>query len=179
MWLRDQLPKDIPGMRNIIYGYDTKLIMSDSYQDMTDLTRSFVASFERVSHNFSPRRPLVFLAHSMGGILLKSALVKMHSGEVGGAWEALLGLVRQVILFGVPNRGMDESIFQGMVAGQPNAKFVAKLNTGSAYLMLLDREFFKVARKRRIRLISVYETKGSSRLVVSSRSNDVFFSINA
>lgn len=37
MWLRDRLPKDIPGSRISIWGYDTALLGSISVQRISDL----------------------------------------------------------------------------------------------------------------------------------------------
>jgi hypothetical protein len=40
MWLRDALPLDVPGARILIYGYDTRIIGSSSFQNLTDLGRA-------------------------------------------------------------------------------------------------------------------------------------------
>jgi hypothetical protein len=37
MWLRDALPLDVPGARIFIYGYDTQIIQSSSFQNLMDL----------------------------------------------------------------------------------------------------------------------------------------------
>lgn len=37
VWLRDFLPRDIPNARIMLYGYDTKLIRSDSRQTIEDM----------------------------------------------------------------------------------------------------------------------------------------------
>jgi hypothetical protein len=43
MWLRDQLPHDLKQIRSILYGYDTKLLMSESFQTVEDLALSLIA----------------------------------------------------------------------------------------------------------------------------------------
>ncbi|PKK51410.1 hypothetical protein CI102_3772 [Trichoderma harzianum] len=40
MWLRDALPIDFPRARILIYGYDTRLIRSKSFQNLTDLGKA-------------------------------------------------------------------------------------------------------------------------------------------
>jgi hypothetical protein len=40
MWLRDALPLDFPNARILIYGYDTRLLQSSSFQNLTDLGRA-------------------------------------------------------------------------------------------------------------------------------------------
>ena len=41
MWLRDDLPFDFPSARILIYGYDTKLEDSQSFQDLEALASTF------------------------------------------------------------------------------------------------------------------------------------------
>lgn len=40
MWLRDALPLDAPGARVLIYGYDTRVVQSCSFQNLTDLGKA-------------------------------------------------------------------------------------------------------------------------------------------
>ncbi len=41
MWLRDSLPTDLKGVRVLVYGYDTKLAESKSFQDLEALASTF------------------------------------------------------------------------------------------------------------------------------------------
>jgi hypothetical protein len=41
MWLRGSLPHDIPGLHVLIYGYDTHLHNSKSFQDLEAISTSF------------------------------------------------------------------------------------------------------------------------------------------
>jgi hypothetical protein len=41
MWLRDSLPHDLPGVRILIYGYDSHLVGSQSFQGMDALATEF------------------------------------------------------------------------------------------------------------------------------------------
>lgn len=40
MWLRDALPLDLPNARILTYGYDTRVIRSSSFQNLTDLGKA-------------------------------------------------------------------------------------------------------------------------------------------
>lgn len=44
MWLRDSLPHDLPGIRVLIYGYDSHLAGSNSFQDLEAIASSFRTS---------------------------------------------------------------------------------------------------------------------------------------
>jgi len=48
MWLRDQLPFDFPNVRIMIYGYDTKLLKSESFQTIDDIATSFISKLKSV-----------------------------------------------------------------------------------------------------------------------------------
>lgn len=41
MWLRDSLPRDIPGLRVLIYGYSSELSGSTSFQDLEAISTGF------------------------------------------------------------------------------------------------------------------------------------------
>lgn len=77
MWLRDALPYDItrednntPISRVMIYGYDSSLQDSDSFQNLEDLGTSFHSSLRSmvIAGSF---RPIILVAHSLGGLVVK------------------------------------------------------------------------------------------------------------
>lgn len=41
MWLRDSLPYDLPGVRILVYGYNTRLESSQSFQNVRTLAGQF------------------------------------------------------------------------------------------------------------------------------------------
>lgn len=71
-WPGDLLPKDCPNARILTYGYDTKITKytsgSTSKNSVFSHSKDFLFALGR-SH---PKdRPLIFLAHSLGGIVVK------------------------------------------------------------------------------------------------------------
>lgn len=69
MWLRDTLAQDMPESRIIIYGYDSKIQDSDSFQNVNDIGRKFQHAVREARRN--SEKPLVLLGHSLGGIVIK------------------------------------------------------------------------------------------------------------
>ncbi|KAM0209843.1 hypothetical protein ACHAQD_011020 [Fusarium lateritium] len=76
MWLRDSLPYDIsdedtddPMARVTIYGYESGVANSNSFQNLEDLAASFYSSL-RVMVEI-PTRPIILIAHSLGGLIVK------------------------------------------------------------------------------------------------------------
>jgi hypothetical protein len=92
MWLRDSLPHDLPGVRILIYDYDSHLVGSQSFQGMEALATEFrthIATIRKATNvsrgmlyfwlhvnlqQKSTLRPLIFIAHSLGGLVVKEVI---------------------------------------------------------------------------------------------------------
>lgn len=70
MWLRDALPQDLPTTKITIFGHDTKLQGSQSFQNISDIGTTFQTAL-RGFRRHDPRKPLLLLGHSLGGIVIK------------------------------------------------------------------------------------------------------------
>ncbi len=161
MWLRDRLPQDVPQLRSLIYGYDTKLFKSHSFQDLDDIAWSFIASLKEIRRSSRPAKPLILLAHSLGGIVLKRALILL-AGEGQTEEKTILESVKGLVFFGVPHRGMVISHFLAMVAKQPNEDLISRtLSPDSALLPELHEHFTKSASSFNENIRFVYETAES------------------
>lgn len=153
--------------RCILYGYDAHLVRSESFESIEDVDRGLVSQPDDLALSLEVK-PIVFLAHSLGGVLLKSALRRMTLNR-----HPLMKFIRDIVFFGVPNRGMEISHLLPMIEGQPNESFVRVLERGSLDLELLDRRFSNIImhwqsryRIERVRLISLYETSRSETVIV-------------
>ena len=159
MWLRDTLPDDLPGARVLTYGYDTRLAESNSFQNLEDVALTFRASLRIALGSRAPDRPLVFIAHSLGGLVLKQALIQMASGDA--ADRRIFQSTYGILFFGVPNQGMDTSSLLAMVGSQPNLSFLTMLSKDSGNLQGLVERFRSVFDFRDSEIISFYETCAS------------------
>ena len=139
MWLRDALPKAFPNTRVVLYGYETPLVRSNSFQRITHLGVFLGESLK--ASGFVSTKPLLFVAHSLGGIVLKEALDRDRR---------MLRHVAGAILFGVPSRGMETQALMTIVRGQANEAIVRDLSVGSGYLQSLDDRFSDVASQGRM-----------------------------
>ncbi|KAK0714484.1 hypothetical protein B0H67DRAFT_553198 [Lasiosphaeris hirsuta] len=161
MWIRDEIPRSAPGIRAIIYGYDSKLHNSTSFQSIGDLGQSLILRLKAGGWNLPSSKPIVFLAHSLGGLVLKEAIVQMADRDksVTGILENVLG----AIMFGVPSLGMDQSHLMAMVEGRPNELLVQDLSRegGTHYLRQLNRRFEGLSFLRTARILWAYETAES------------------
>lgn len=159
VWLRDRLPEDMPAIRPIIYGYDTQLVKSESVQTIDDLASSFITRLKSVGRALLSAKPLIVIAHSLGGILLRRALIQLANSN--GEEKFILKSIKMIFFFGVPSKGMRMSHLLPMVEDQPNQYLVQLLSPDSGYLSSLSEHFCNIATLHKIRLISAYETKRS------------------
>ena len=159
MWLRDALPHDLPGARVLTYGYDTRLAESNSFQNLEDVALTFRASLRVALGSRPPDRPLIFIAHSLGGLVLKQAMIQMGSGDIidRRTFQSIYG----ILFFGVPNQGMDISSLLAMVGSQPNLPFLTMLSKDSGSLQGLVERFRTVFDFQDSEIISLYETYAS------------------
>jgi triacylglycerol esterase/lipase EstA (alpha/beta hydrolase family) len=165
MWLRDQLPNDKPTCRVVTYGYDTQLVHSDSFQTIDHLGLGFARQLVTMRLANNVRKPIIQLAHSLGGIVLKAAFLCLASGD--DAYTSTLDAIQAVLLFGVPNTGMYSSHLLAMTKSQASEELVRLLSHDSSYLATLDERFNNQALLRRIKVVVAFETKLSSTAVVS------------
>lgn len=76
MWLRDALPYDITGengehvARIMVYGYESNVPNSESFQNLEDLGTTLHSDLRTLLSNGS-FKPTVFIAHSLGGLIIK------------------------------------------------------------------------------------------------------------
>ncbi|KAF8510479.1 hypothetical protein BU17DRAFT_98101 [Hysterangium stoloniferum] len=106
LWLRDFLPQDVPSARILTYGYDTytQSTATSPTQTLDGHAESFLARLAAFrgssdttvyitlmlraimsSYELLQKRPIIFIAHSLGGIILKHALIQAcqaHSGHL-------------------------------------------------------------------------------------------------
>ncbi|KAI5839105.1 hypothetical protein DFP73DRAFT_502168 [Morchella snyderi] len=111
-WLRDELCRICTNSRILTWGYDGRTHGSTplSCQTLYDHAVSLVAdlSLER-RRTKTNERPIIFLAHSIGGIIVKSALIHSRSTGEGDLehHKAIELSTYGVLFFGVPHQGTD------------------------------------------------------------------------
>lgn len=156
----NSLPFDLPGARIMLYGYDAQISGSYSFQDLEALATTLrshlqiLATWETV-----PRTtPLIFIAHSLGGLLAKGAIIQLKRDP---DHRAMLASIYGALFFGVPNQGMDIASLVAMVKDQPNQALVHSLGTESQILRDQCRYFSDAFDSRDSKVVCFYETMKS------------------
>ncbi|CAH0028864.1 unnamed protein product [Clonostachys rhizophaga] len=158
MWIRDELPRSVPGIRTITYGYKSELLDSESFQTISDIALGLIHQLKTGGWNLNSSKPIVFLAHSLGGLVLKDAIVQIARVE---SVKSILNKFKGAIMFGVPSLGMHQSHLMTMTKGQANELLSHDLSqgNGNAYLRQLKESFEGLGFLQNARIYWAYETK--------------------
>lgn len=71
MWLRDLLPVKLPYVRVMTFGYRAEVLGNTSVAGVRDNARRLLVLLKNKREGGSQRRPIIFLGHSLGGIIIK------------------------------------------------------------------------------------------------------------
>ncbi|KAL9007881.1 MAG: hypothetical protein Q9173_006937, partial [Seirophora scorigena] len=160
-WPKHLLPEALPSTCVLVYGYDTKvrhaLGAPVSHNTVYDIASDFLAILE-AERRSQPPWPLIFIAHSLGGIVVKD-LLRQSYGSQDQDHRSHLHQIYQataaVIFFGSPHRGADPRGVLGRVLEQAvraagvtvNEQIVNTLLPTSERLTELRNEFGPMARQ--------------------------------
>ncbi|KAL6836241.1 hypothetical protein J3E69DRAFT_320897 [Trichoderma sp. SZMC 28015] len=166
MWIRDALPHLVPKVNFILYGYDTKLAGSRSFQTVADIALTFIHTLQRGGWAGPGSTKLIFFAHSLGGIVLKEAFRMLADSSVRD--ELILNRTRGAILFGVPSQGLDVSDLQIMLEGQPNKDALVKeISNESPFVEVLEEQFSGISHLQKMKLLWAYETETTPTVIIA------------
>ncbi|KAF4334524.1 hypothetical protein FBEOM_11641 [Fusarium beomiforme] len=144
MWLEDSLPAHLRAAwesskagcvaRVLLYGYDARVESSISFQSIHDLAENLRGSLKAIRPDTIKKRPLIFIGHSLGGLIIKELL--LIQAEPGSDEMDMFSLraTGGVLFFGVPHRGMDNSALLSVIGSQANHEFLKSLRIGSPEL---------------------------------------------
>jgi len=104
-WPRDMLPLDCPRSRVLVFGYDSKVTkyMQASTNKNTILSHGKDLLFA-LSRERQLDRPLILVAHSLGGIVVKEMLAQSSTATDDGL-KNIVDSTSSVIFLGTPHRG--------------------------------------------------------------------------
>ncbi|KFZ03761.1 hypothetical protein V502_10684 [Pseudogymnoascus sp. VKM F-4520 (FW-2644)] len=137
LWLRDFLPGQVPGARIFSFGYPSEVAFTKSKGDIKDFARSLLASLKaaRVGERLQCR-PLIFICHSMGGLVVKQALITARLDAVD--YGFITGSTRGILFLSTPHRGSEATKWPELLSNVVNvATAVPSAFTGSCRTDLL------------------------------------------
>ncbi|KAK3297155.1 Alpha/Beta hydrolase protein [Chaetomium fimeti] len=185
-WPRDLLPRRMENARVLSFSYDADIYNSASLGRIRDhglnLLIHLIANRPQTGiEKFE--RPIVFVAHSLGGLLVKEALreAKQHSEDMGH--KAILAATRGFVFFSTPHGGSSEDSWLRIADGFAPlgarlgfgrgrvSPLVEALKENASSLYDLVQDFRHLA--EHYALVSLYETEayGSSGAAIVDKSS--------
>ncbi|KAF8496289.1 hypothetical protein BU17DRAFT_59450, partial [Hysterangium stoloniferum] len=148
LWLRDFLPQTIPTARIWSYGYDAYTENASSQKTVHGHAQDFLAKLSNSrdrSHHGS--RPIFFIAHSLGGIILKSALIQASMANkrhlLRYKWICLSSY--GILFLGTPHQGTDVVLKFTSLCCRPNNILLKHLISHSELLQQQNYDFNPIA----------------------------------
>ncbi|KAK2863661.1 hypothetical protein FQN49_004117 [Arthroderma sp. PD_2] len=93
MWLNDLLPKELPNARIMTYGYCAKFDDFTAHQDIRTIAENLLQQLSGIRQDKVSKRPLVFVCHSLGGIVVKKALSQRSTEKCSEVKNATYGII--------------------------------------------------------------------------------------
>ncbi|TVY82815.1 Protein SERAC1 [Lachnellula suecica] len=158
-----QLADDIKIARIMTYGYDASVVKFWAKAGNNNLRNhgknlAFAASDQRME---CTERPIIFIAHSLGGLVCVQALLHCREGseddELG--LDEVFRSTRQIIFMGTPLAGADLAKWVSMFAKalqlvcQTNPAIVEALQPDSEVLNAVQQQFQQLLRKRGVNIL--------------------------
>ncbi|KFX99301.1 hypothetical protein V490_01847 [Pseudogymnoascus sp. VKM F-3557] len=169
-WPQKFLPfeQDINEARILTFGYNSnfrpgsgknKMSILDFAKDLLyDLKYATDDSASKIEDLCMGERPIIFIVHSMGGLIVKEAYIQ---GQNDPIYEGIVKSISSMIFLSTPHRGTNlaetlNRILQVSFSTSP-MQFIAELASGSLSLQKLNEQFRHVAPK--LYIVSFYETR--------------------
>lgn len=137
-WPADLIPLDFPTLRVLTYGYDSVVTRghasSTSKNRLFEHGNSLLNALSRSRNNLS-NRPIIFVAHSLGGLVVKEAMIEARKRVNNGHLHEIYTSALAVIFFGTPHQGSDLASWGLLLSNLAKA---AQLDVNDAILRDLD-----------------------------------------
>ena len=185
-WPHHFLVEDLPNARILTWGYDADVTKAFDFASQSSISQNanqLLSDLANERTNSSQRtRPLIFISHSLGGIVVKDALGKVQTSKLDHL-KNILPSVKGVCFLGTPHRGSSTASL-GKVAynitrltwNQPNTGLLESLKRNSNDLERISERFAELLDEKKFQIHSFRETKPMKGMMVvenfSSRIGD-------
>ncbi|KAL4929570.1 uncharacterized protein BDV17DRAFT_298019 [Aspergillus undulatus] len=159
IWLRDFLPKQLPQARILLFGYNSNVSIQSSSAGVREQAQ-YLLNRLWLERQGCESRPILFIAHSLGGIVVKEALVQ---AKLGHTYRSIQAATYGIAFFGTPHRGsqlakIGETLAKAVRAflRTPNNTFINALKENDLYANELSANFEQLLED--YKYINFYET---------------------
>lgn len=163
-WPLDLIPNDFPNARVLIFGY--KSALGSTSTGLSDLGHQLLDSLSDIRTSCL-KRPLIFVGHSLGGLVIKSALLSSSQQLESPSAHSIFKSTYSIIFFGTPHRGASVSQLSRILANisraaaisVANEKVLGKIRQGGWAVKELSEDFSTICNDGNIQLCSLQERR--------------------
>ncbi|KAI1392353.1 uncharacterized protein F4822DRAFT_436211 [Hypoxylon trugodes] len=146
LWLRDVLPQSLPDSRIFLYQYNATAVYSQDRDTFIDKANELLEAV-RIEREEIESRPIIFLGHSMGGLLIKQALINAHNNP---KYMTLKDATWGLAFFATPHNGGDWKLVSlggiatkiaGALGFRKGDNIIEVLKTGSMFSDIMQEHW--------------------------------------
>ena len=158
------LCSEFPGVAVYALGYSASLFEKWAKREMNihERAANFLEHF--AAYRFGAR-PIVFVCHSLGGILVKEIL-RVSKECADEDWQRIAAQTRLVVFMATPHTGASLAAAVKLIAPRMSSQFIDLLSNESGYLTSLNQAFRDLAQGSDIKAVSYYEKWKTKNLAV-------------
>ena len=106
LWLREDLPRHAPDSRIFLYQYNATAVYGKDRDTFVGKANELLEAI-RIERDKVESRPIIFLSHSMGGLLVKQALINAHNNR---KYTPIKAATSGLAFFATPHNGGDSKL---------------------------------------------------------------------
>ncbi|KAJ4856987.1 hypothetical protein T069G_07884 [Trichoderma breve] len=140
------------------------------FQNLEDLGTSLHSDL-RALISYGSFKPIVFIAHSLGGLIVKQFLISL-SKSMNDVDQRLRSAIYGIAFFGVPHDGMDIRSLIPMAGDGPNRFLLESIGFNNSQILNIQQREFSDALgvNHEFEIISFYETRLSPTALRDNKS---------
>jgi pimeloyl-ACP methyl ester carboxylesterase len=105
LWLRDDLPQYVPNSRIFLYEYNSTAVYGKDRGTFVDKANELLEAI-RAERRGIESRSVLLLGHSLGGLLIKQALISAHNNP---KYSSIKNATAGLAFFATPHCGADST----------------------------------------------------------------------
>ncbi|KAN0079157.1 Alpha/Beta hydrolase fold [Elaphomyces granulatus] len=146
LWLQDFLPRDVKNIRVMSFGYSASAAFGNTTATIADHAKDLLACLvDKREEEDEKTRPIIFVGHSLGGIVIKQALFQ---AKIEPQYQTISEVTVGIIFLGTPHRGSEKASYGEVLANvartvmhKPAPDLINALRANSDALMRLTTDF--------------------------------------
>ncbi|KAI9757027.1 MAG: hypothetical protein M1835_000685 [Candelina submexicana] len=167
-WPRDLLPSAVPNARILTYGYDADVVGLFQARSKDSISQHAQTMLIDVEHEVRNGKPIIFVAHSLGGIIVKDVLRRSKTSLIE-KYRSVHGQTRCIVFLGTPHQGAAIAGWGEIVRNvaavslmDSNKRILSSLEPDSEILDNIQSEFMSMLHTDGFKVHSFQEALGVS-----------------